>query len=167
MKAAISLVKTIVSYLIIGLLALWFGGMARGMMMAPVSGAIDTTPLPTLAGQPQQLTSGEPQLIYLFAPWCTICELTSPAVVKWQQQQRNVVAVAASYQHQAEVEAFVATHALDRTTVFLATEQLQQQLDLVAFPTFIIIDSDGSLISKRIGYSPEWLLSLYLNWYGI
>ncbi|SDJ65225.1 Thiol-disulfide isomerase or thioredoxin [Ferrimonas sediminum] len=159
------------------LLALWLGGWIRSLMMVPVSDQMPAITLPELSRQQGQwqpsghssdISRGGHRLVYLFAPWCAICEVTFPHLAQWQQQGKNVVPVALSYTSLDEVSRFLTPFADQAPEqVLLGSQELSRYLDVVAYPTYLIVDEHGTVISKRVGYMPEWLLSLYLNLNGI
>ncbi|WP_156896935.1 TlpA family protein disulfide reductase [Ferrimonas kyonanensis] len=154
------------------LLALWLGGWIRSLMMEPVSDQLPSLTLPQISqqqgrwqpsGEFSNLSGGDRRLVYLFAPWCAICKVTFPHLAQWQGQGKNVVPVALSYADLDEVSDFLTPFADQAPQqVLLGSAELSRYLDVVAFPTYLIVDDQGTVVSKRVGYMPEWLLSLYL-----
>ncbi|GAA4902353.1 hypothetical protein GCM10023333_40510 [Ferrimonas pelagia] len=51
--------------------------------------------------------------------------------------------------------------------VLLGNPALAGEFNILAFPSYIIIDSHGRIAARRTGYMPGWMLSLYLAWYGV
>ncbi|TKB50565.1 TlpA family protein disulfide reductase [Ferrimonas sediminicola] len=158
------------------LAALWLGGWVRAQMMSPVNGTFPSTPLPVLTQlQGDWLFNGEfspavgkgNRLIYLFAPWCTICKLTFPHLREWQQEGRAVTAVALSYRSGDEVIDFLDSVPGATTRVLMGDRALAGELDILAYPTYLVVDGNGVILSGRVGYLPEWMLGLYLDYYGI
>ncbi|WP_298442878.1 TlpA disulfide reductase family protein [uncultured Ferrimonas sp.] len=152
------------------LLGLWLGGWARGLMMSAPLAGVPAVTLPQLAQpdhNPTPLLQSQTQLLYLFAPWCHICKVTFPQLQSWQQQGFRVTPVALDYQSIGEISEFVGQFEPAPTGVLVGDRVLQQQLGLVAFPTYLIVDGSGTVLSKRVGYMPEWALSLYLRYYGV
>jgi len=85
-------------------------------------------------GMDSALRSGEPGIVYFFAPWCRVCRLSignlDSLVAKGRVQWATVVAL-----DYAETAA---------------------DWSVRAFPTYYVIDSAGRIQSRSVGYS-TWL----------
>ena len=171
MSAMVGRFKSFIIWALMLLAALWAGGWLRAQMMQPESLQLSSLSLPQLsAGQISDeevaVAVGKPRLVYLFAPWCRICQFTFPHIESWQQQGLRVTPIALSYASVEEIKVFVA-QSDTQVEVLLGSRQLADYLDVVAFPTYLILDADGQIVSKRVGYLPEWMLSMYLGYYGV
>ncbi|SHG86081.1 TlpA family protein disulfide reductase [Ferrimonas marina] len=161
------MLKNLSLYLLVGVLALALGGWARGLMMAPLDTQLPEQRLPTLAGTSTSLLDPDgPQLLYLFAPWCTFCKATVDDVLDRQGQGASMAAVALSYQSVDEVAEMVGEHP-QRHQVLLGGPQLSSQLGVRGFPSYVIVDAQGHLLWRRSGYMPDWMLGLYLRWHKV
>lgn len=100
---------------------------------------------------------GKPTLIYFWAPWCTVCKLSMPNLQDYFEANKesvNVVAIALSYESVLEVEEFVRDKQFT-FPVLLGSNQVAQDYKISAFPTYYLLDSEGSVVSKSMGYSTE------------
>jgi thiol-disulfide isomerase/thioredoxin len=103
------------------------------------------------------VTAGEAGIIYFFAPWCFYCrtsignleDLVSDGKVSW------ATTVALDYTNRDEVQEFI-----DRTGITLPVlmGRLETATDwsVRAFPTYYVIDADGSISSRSVGYSTKF-----------
>ena len=104
-------------------------------------------------------------LIYFFAPWCTICDLSIGNIEAHKQnlidKGYQVYYVALSWQNQEEIQTFAKEHQLS-FPVLLGTEQTGLDYSIKGFPTYYLINSQGQVVSGSQGYSTElgiWLRS--------
>ncbi|NVJ68156.1 MAG: redoxin family protein [Gammaproteobacteria bacterium] len=109
---------------------------------------------------------GQKQLVYFFAPWCTVCRLSIGNI---ESQKAGLLAkgyqvryVALDWQSQAEVETFVADKELT-FPVLMGSLETMQQYQIKGFPTYYLIDENGAITAGSQGYSTSfgiWLRSL-------
>lgn len=122
-------------------------------------------PAPTLSalsldGKSYQfpLTSetSERTLVYFFAPWCTVCHLSieNLNIVRNQidRSKLNIIIVALDYKSVSEVEEFLADHDLD-FPIILGNQQWQASYKIKAFPSYYILNKQGDILSRSMGYS--------------
>lgn len=106
---------------------------------------------------------GKTLLLYFFAPWCTICHLSIDNLedlrVSRQGEDFLIWVVALSYQSPREVEAFLAQHELNLPILY-GDAQLAHNYRIGAFPTYYVIDPEGRVEHRTVGYSSE----LGLRW---
>jgi peroxiredoxin len=100
------------------------------------------------------VTAGEAGIVYFFAPWCFYCrnsignldELVAGGQVAW------AAAIALDYTSAAGVQEFI-----DRTgislPVLMGNEGTAAAWSIRAFPTYYVIDADGRISSRSVGYS--------------
>ena len=98
-------------------------------------------------------------IVYFFAPWCFYCRtsidnleaLAAGGAVDW------ATAIALDYQDPDDVQAFV-----DRTgvslPVLMGTGRTAADWSIRAFPTYYVIDAEGRISSRSVGYS---------TWFGM
>ncbi|MBU2918589.1 redoxin domain-containing protein [Psychrosphaera sp. F3M07] len=101
--------------------------------------------------------SDKPTLLFFWAPWCSVCKLTMPNVQDFYQshsEQFNVVSVALSFQSPDEIVNFMHQREYSFTTL-LGNADVSQDYKIQAFPTYYVIDTDGIVVNKSLGYSTE------------
>lgn len=122
----------------------------------PIDEAAPATMLALLGGGGPQSAIGEGQagIVYFFAPWCGVCrasignldELVVDGRVAW------ATVVALDYADEAEVAAFI-----ERTgvtlPVLLGDRGTAVDWSVPGFPTYYVIDAEGRIDSRSVGYS--------------
>lgn len=110
--------------------------------------------------------SEQKQLIYFFAPWCTICHLSIGNIESQKQalldKGYQVRYVALDWQSKAEVQEF-ATNKKLTFPVLMGTKETMNDYKVQGFPTYYLIDEKGKIITGSQGYSSSlgvWLRSL-------
>ena len=111
----------------------------------------------TLAGEtivfPNKLGEEKQTLIYFFAPWCTICHLSIENLNDIDQGDAlQILIVALDYQNIQEVEEFIDNHDLDYP-VLLGDSRWLNSYRVMAFPSYYLIDKQGTVASRSMGYS--------------
>lgn len=111
---------------------------------------------------------GKKALVYFFAPWCTVCKFSASnltTVQNWLGSNTAVLAVALDYESVKDVEAFVADNKLDRDKVFLGNEQIAKAYRVDAYPTYYVLNKNGAIASKSVGYAslPGMLRRLWMT----
>lgn len=106
---------------------------------------------------------GKPTLLYFFAPWCGICRLSMPNLKYLQADNEGlaVYAIALQYDSPQQVAEFVADLELE-VPVLLGNQQLATDYQIQAFPTYYVINAEGQVSAKSLGYSTAlglWLRS--------
>jgi len=133
---------------------------ARNML--PTSG----TEAPALSGA---LLSGgnydiatseaRPKLVYFFAPWCSICALTSDNLTRLRrlrdEESLDIVAVALDWQDLEEVSEYVDRHEID-LPVILGDSRVGRSWQVYAFPTYYVLGSDRRIRRRDLGYSSQF-----------
>ena len=114
--------------------------------------------LPTFSGSPVALEDlrGRRVLLYFFAPWCKVCEL-SISNLNWVRKLRDeesiaLLAVALSYKDLQTVEAFLERNFLD-VPVLLGTPELLKSYNIRAFPTVYALNESGNIDGSTVGYA--------------
>ncbi|MRX27581.1 peroxiredoxin [Kangiella sp. HZ709] len=110
--------------------------------------------------------NNQKQLLYFFAPWCTVCdisigniELQKSALLNKGYQVRYI---ALDWKSQQEVQAFVDENDLT-FPVLMGTKETMQQYSIKGFPTYYLIDDNGVITAGSQGYSTSlgvWIRSL-------
>lgn len=97
---------------------------------------------------------GKKNLIYFFAPWCSICHASIDNVqtVYMKNPNIHVVAVALDFDDVADVEAFVSKHELG-FPVLLGNHAVRSEFQVKGYPTYYIVDENGEITARSMGYS--------------
>ena len=114
--------------------AVWLDGMQADTVMAP----------------------GQVGVVYFFAPWCFYCrhsidnldELVSGGKLAWAR------VVALEYGSLDEVREFIAETGV-QLPVLLGDRQTSEDWQIRGFPTYFVIDGDGKIVSRSVGYSTK------------
>jgi len=113
------------------------------------------------------VNEGEAGIVYFFAPWCFYCRtsignldgLVAQGRVSW------ATVVALDYTDAGEVQEFV-----DRTgitlPVLMGTPATASDWSVRAFPTYYVIDAEGRISSRSVGYS-SWLGMAIRHWLAL
>lgn len=119
------------------------------------------------SGSRDAVEAGRAGIVYFFAPWCRVCrvsignldDLVASGSVEWG------TLVALDYADPAEVQDFI-----DRTgvtlPVLLGDGGTARDWSIGAFPTYYVIDADGRIHSRSVGYSTAlgmWARHLFAN----
>lgn len=96
-------------------------------------------------------------LIYFFAPWCSVCHISIDnieSIRRSSPDKSNFVVIALDWKNKQEVASFLAQHSLNMP-VLLGTKKTQQDYKIKGFPSYYVINVDGTLQSKDFGYTTE------------
>jgi len=154
----ISLLVDVVMLVTLMMLVSWW--LNRGTLAADGQAAPDFQ-LPVLNGATLTLSEfqGREVLVYFFAPWCSICQLSADNLndlrAVREESDLAILMVALSYQNRQEVVDFVADLDL-QVPVLFGTEQQMIDYQIQGFPTYYVVDEAGRLQTKSLGYSTEW-----------
>ena len=114
--------------------------------------------LPTLSGDLVALEDfqGKRVLLYFFAPWCKICDL-SIGNLNWVRKLRSedsteLLAVALSYDDLQSVKSFQERNTLD-VPVLLGTHEMLSSYRIRAFPTVYTVNKSGEIDGSTVGYA--------------
>ena len=114
--------------------------------------------LPTLSGDLVALEEfrGKRVLLYFFAPWCKICDL-SIGNLNWVRKLRSedsteLLAVALSYDDMQSVKSFQERNTLD-VPVLLGTHEMLSSYRIRAFPTVYTVNKSGEVDGSTVGYA--------------
>ena len=100
------------------------------------------------------LVPGKVGVIYFFAPWCFYCrksidnldELVASGNLAWARL------VALEYGDLDEIREFIKETSVD-LPVLLGGPQTSNDWSIRGFPTYFVIDEDGQIASRSVGYS--------------
>lgn len=102
------------------------------------------------------MPSGDTGIVYFFAPWCSICrmsisnlsELVSSGEIAWAR------VVALDYSDLDEVREFIEETNVT-LPVILGNAQTAEDWQIPGFPTYFVIDAQGRIVSRSVGYSTK------------
>lgn len=125
----------------------------------PVNELAPETFLPRLDGSgiSTPFQPGEAGVVYFFAPWCTVCktsidnldDLVTDGSIAWG------AAIALDYGDDDEVQAFIDQAGVS-LPVFMGHSGTASDWSIRAYPTYYVIDAEGRISSRSVGYS-TWL----------
>lgn len=107
-------------------------------------------------GADSVLVAGEVGVVYFFAPWCFYCrnsidnldELVTGGKLAWAR------VVALEYENLDEVREFIDETGV-HLPVLLGGPQTTKDWQIRAFPTYFVIDGEGQIVSRSVGYSTK------------
>ena len=131
----------------------------RGTLAADGKMAPDFT-LKSLDGKSYQLSElkGKKVLIYFFAPWCSICHLSGGNLndlrAARSDDELEILVVGLSYEFPAEIQDFANELQLTMPVLYGNDQQIQDY-KIKGFPTYFVVDEEGKVIHRSVGYSTE------------
>jgi thiol-disulfide isomerase/thioredoxin len=105
------------------------------------------------------LAEGKPNLLYFFAPWCTVCALSIDNLEYLNPEKVNVVVIALDYSSEQAVRQFVDEHQVS-ATVLMGHEALKSQFQIQGYPSYYFVDEEQVVTSRAFGYSTALGLKL-------
>lgn len=109
-------------------------------------------------GNLHNLPSGSKSItvLYFFSPWCAICKLSSGNIedLKKTRPDINVLAIGLSWEMPQEIVRFAAEHKLTVPVLF-GTDEISGKYKIESFPTIYIIDENGIIKERLVGYTSE------------
>ena len=121
--------------------------------------------LTSLAGEQVRLSElrGQKAVLFFFAPWCGVCNASIGNLQDLHlisgDRQLNVMAIAMDYAALDEVRQFADKHELT-LPVLLGNAALIRTWKLRGYPTYYVVDEQGRVRQRSIGYATE----LGLRW---
>lgn len=102
------------------------------------------------------LPPGDTGVVYFFAPWCGICrasisnldELVEDGDIAWAR------VVALDYGSVDEVRQFIHETEVSLPVV-LGSSDTSRDWQIRGFPTYFVIDANGKIVSRSVGYSTK------------
>jgi len=108
------------------------------------------------ASADQVMQRGDTGVVYFFAPWCSVCrhsisnlsELMSSGDIAWAR------VVALDYSSLDEVREFIEETEVT-LPIILGSSQTAEDWQIRGYPTYFVIDGEGRIVSRSIGYSTK------------
>lgn len=106
--------------------------------------------------------NGKKTIVYFFAPWCQICNLSINNLQEVYQTtpDLNVIAVALDYVDKEHVTNFTKNHQLT-FPIAMGNETIKADFKVQGYPSYYVLDEQNTIVSRSLGYSSE--LGLYLR----
>ncbi len=115
----------------------------------PQSGWVSTAP------------SQSPRLVYFWASWCPVCRLQQSAIQSLSADY-PVATVAVQSGDAVAVAVHLQEEGLDFSTLVDTDAQLSTEWGVRAYPAIFVIDDQGQIRHRTMGYTPGWSLRLRL-----
>lgn len=110
-----------------------------------------------------QHARGRKVVLYFFAPWCTVCEFSSSNVRGLREarseEELAVYAIGLGWDEPSELAGFAREHELN-VPVLKGSPQVQRNYRIDTFPSVYIIDEQGRIEDRVVGYTTELGLRL-------
>jgi len=99
---------------------------------------------------------GKKTVLYFFAPWCQICNLSIENLEALHQKNKKlaIMAIALDYEDRQSVVDFVKRHQLTFPVVY-GTADIKVAFKIKAYPSYYILSKENSIVGKSLGYSTE------------
>ena len=153
---------------LVGAVHLWqtrhmLGGVAPNFS-AP---AVSATPGAVLSlAQWRAAHPGQPVALHFWAEWCPICRLEQPAIsalgADWP-----VLTVAMQSGDAAAVQRVQAQRGLAWATVADPQAQVAARYGVRSVPALVVIDAEGRISARSVGYTTGWGMRLRLWWASV
>ena len=98
---------------------------------------------------------GTTTMVVFWAPWCGVCAAESDNLKRAQElvgDRARIVTVAAEYDSVDDVRAFADKHGIT-APVGLGGQTASRRWQVGAFPTAFILDEQGVIVSRMVGYT--------------
>jgi thiol-disulfide isomerase/thioredoxin len=122
-----------------------------------------THQLKTIMDQEVNLqANGKKTIVYFFAPWCQVCNLSIDNLQNVYQKTPNldVIAVALDFVDVEQVKKFTMNHQLT-FPIALGNEAVKSDYKVMGYPSYYVLDEENTIIARSLGYSSE--IGLYLR----
>ncbi len=157
--------RSILLQIAVVLVALWGVTKWQARNLLPEQTPAPTISLTSLDGKRLGTDSakGRKLVLYFFAPWCSVCELSSHNVRALREARSKdevaVYAIGLAYEKVEDLRQFASSHDLN-VPVLKGTEQTQEDYRIDSFPTVYIIDEESKVQDRIVGYTTELGLRL-------
>ena len=153
------MLEILVFVLIYFLVRAW---MQRDLPSGPAPELVATT----LSGQTLNLASlvkERPVLLHFWATWCGVCKLEQGSIQNISQDH-TVVTVAIQSEGAQAVQAYLQEHHLTFPVIVDDSGVLMQRFGVRGVPASFIINRNGEIVAKEVGFTTEWGLRARLWW---
>ena len=102
-------------------------------------------------------------LLYFFAPWCKVCATSSANVnalrAARSESELAIYAIGLEWEDGADLARFAREHEL-RVPVLRGSAEIERAYHVDTFPTVYVLDEQGAVQDRVIGYTTELGLRL-------
>lgn len=130
---------------------------------APASIGFDLEGRPVRWGAGQTFAPGRPMLLVFWASWCPICRFEEEALAKLAADW-PVLLIATQSGDAAELARYFAARGIALPTVIDAQGEMARIWRVTATPTHFVIDAQGRIRHRSVGYTTPWGLRARLWW---
>ncbi|TDY01052.1 protein disulfide oxidoreductase [Thiohalophilus thiocyanatoxydans] len=126
-----------------------------------VSGTVPEYIAPMLQGAEfdSRDIEGKPYILHFWASWCPICRFEQDTI-QALSRDHQVISVAMQSGDRTEVQAYMREHSLNFMTLLDEEGLLARRFGIKGVPTTLLVNSEGEIVFREIGYSTEWGLRL-------
>jgi len=120
----------------------------------------------TLDGEPFDLeaTRGKPVVLAFWASWCGPCRLELPALSKLQAERDDLAIYAVNVDRdRRKADAFLRQIEVDLPVVWDNQSLAMGQYDVLLMPTMFLLDAQGTVKLRKVGYGSDSGLSELLD----
>lgn len=104
------------------------------------------------SGQLSWPAEDQQTLVYLFAPWCSVCRISMPGLNLLPRDDLRVVAIALDWNSRGEVDEFITDVGYDGE-VLLGDERSRELFKVSGYPSYYVLDKYGQVIHQDRGLS--------------
>lgn len=111
-----------------------------------------------LDGQPFDLeaTRGKPVVLSFWASWCGPCQLELPALSELQKTRPDIAIYAVNVDRDRRLaDRFLSKVQVDLPIVWDNASMAMGQYDVLSMPTMFLLDANGTVKLRKVGYSKE------------
>lgn len=105
--------------------------------------------------QRKAFIGGEPLLVYMWATWCGVCSVTSPAINNMHEDGLLIASVASKSGGQAQLDQLLKSKSYSFPVYADEQGLLSQALAVKGTPSFFIINSKGNILFYSMGINTE------------
>lgn len=132
----------------------------RNMLPSDGSVKLPDSQFVTLSGRTLTLLADDkPTLVYIFAPWCSICRISINNLDSLHPDKVNVVRIGVDFHHTEELRQFVDEVGV-KGEILLGNDQTIRDFKVAAYPSIYILRPDGSVVGRSVGYTSSLGLKL-------
>ena len=151
--------------LLLALVVIWGVGQWQARRLLATKALAPDFTLTALDGRSHSLAEarGKKTVLYFFAPWCKVCGYSSSNVNALRRarspSELAIYAVGLEWDDEAELRRFAREHELSMP-VLRGDEALRKAYRVDTFPTVYILDEQGTVTDRIVGYTSELGLRL-------
>ncbi len=120
----------------------------------------------TLSGQAVDLATlgkGRPVLLHFWATWCPICKLEQ-ASIETLSTEYPVITIASQSGDAKAVQEYMQAQHLHFPVLLDEDGALLQRFGLHGVPATFVIDAQGKIVFREVGYTTDWGIRARLWW---